>query len=295
MRRGKTIAVWALVCVACLSVFAGAGYFIGSVAMDAENKRQLEDLNRLVLGRSELEIDFAFIALGELVEAGAAGCDESPLSAMRRQVYVRSTIKDIRVIDAAGAVKCSAFPETQRFDAAAAPPADRAVRSRVASIELFRLDQVSSVAVGVLWRVVPDLALIAVLNTDALLFGAIPSGLRGNSAMVLSLTNGDVVAAYGTVPETTPEAPPTATFTSTSDRYPLSLQLSVGGSSFSSWNRDALIYFVVSGAVLGLVVRRQIIWRFLRRRLAECRARPGVDVMRRACGAASGDARWCVA
>ena len=39
-------------------------------------------------------------------------------------------------------------------------------------------------------------------------------------------------------------------------------------------------------------VRRQNIWRNLRRRLAECRPRLGVDVRRRACGAASVDVRW---
>ena len=39
-------------------------------------------------------------------------------------------------------------------------------------------------------------------------------------------------------------------------------------------------------------VRRQNIWRNVRRRLAECRARLGVDVRRRACGAASVDVRW---
>ncbi|WP_074797649.1 transposase family protein [Devosia psychrophila] len=39
-------------------------------------------------------------------------------------------------------------------------------------------------------------------------------------------------------------------------------------------------------------VRRQIIWLSLGRRLAECQPRLWVDVMRRACGAASADARW---
>ena len=41
-------------------------------------------------------------------------------------------------------------------------------------------------------------------------------------------------------------------------------------------------------------VRRQIIWRNWWFRLAECQARLGVDVRRRACGAASGDVRWFV-
>ena len=47
-------------------------------------------------------------------------------------------------------------------------------------------------------------------------------------------------------------------------------------------------------ALKGLV-RRQIIWRFWRRRLAECLARRVVDVMRRSFGAASVDVRWFVA
>lgn len=42
-------------------------------------------------------------------------------------------------------------------------------------------------------------------------------------------------------------------------------------------------------------VRRQNIWLKLGRGLAECLARPVVDFMRRACGAASVDVRWFVA
>ena len=42
-------------------------------------------------------------------------------------------------------------------------------------------------------------------------------------------------------------------------------------------------------------VRRQNIWHNSRRKLAECGPRLGVDVRRRACGAASADVRWSVA
>ena len=44
-----------------------------------------------------------------------------------------------------------------------------------------------------------------------------------------------------------------------------------------------------------LIVRRQIIWRKVRLRLAECGPRLGVDVRRRACGVASADVRWSFA
>ena len=39
-------------------------------------------------------------------------------------------------------------------------------------------------------------------------------------------------------------------------------------------------------------VRRQNIWHNSRRKLAECGPRPGVDIKRRSCGAASADVRW---
>jgi len=51
----------------------------------------------------------------------------------------------------------------------------------------------------------------------------------------------------------------------------------------------------VSTTIFSTGVRRQNIWRNSRRRLAECRRRLGVDIRRRACGAASADVRWSVA
>ena len=48
-------------------------------------------------------------------------------------------------------------------------------------------------------------------------------------------------------------------------------------------------------AIDAVDVRRQNIWHNSRRRLAECGPRQGVDVRRRACGAASADVRWSVA
>ena len=48
----------------------------------------------------------------------------------------------------------------------------------------------------------------------------------------------------------------------------------------------------VAARVIAQSVRRQNIWRNLRRSLTECRPRLGVDVKRRACGVASADVRW---
>jgi len=64
---------------------------------------------------------------------------------------------------------------------------------------------------------------------------------------------------------------------------------------------DEQRYFVSEATVYrllkahDLIVRRQNIWRNVRRRLAEVRPRLGFDVRRRSCGVASADARWSVA
>ena len=52
------------------------------------------------------------MALSDLVEAGTVDCSPAALGRMRRQVYQRSTVKDIRVIDGSGHALCAAFPET---------------------------------------------------------------------------------------------------------------------------------------------------------------------------------------
>jgi hypothetical protein len=66
-----------------------------------------------------------------------------------------------------------------------------------------------------------------------------------------------------------------------------------GGDSFANRRYGAGCALIAAvGKRVCKSVRRQIIWPRLDRRLAECRPHLGVDVMRRACGAASADVGW---
>lgn len=56
----------------------------------------------------------------------------------------------------------------------------------------------------------------------------------------------------------------------------------------AAWGKDAQLPDNLS-------VRRQNIWHNSRRELTECGPRLGVNIRRRACGAASADVRWSVA
>lgn len=175
--------------------FIGAAQFVIDTLIDAQNRKQLRELSNLIVHRAEISVDYAFLTLGELVEKGVAGCDAAGLGELRRQVYRRSTVKDIRIVDQTGHVVCSAYPETMEFDAVGMVPAEM-FAARNSQVLLFHLDQISGAALGVLWHVLPDFSLVAVLNNDALLFDPLPNELRDNSEIWLKLENGAPFATY---------------------------------------------------------------------------------------------------
>ena len=254
MRARRRATYRALLMAITAAVFAASGYFGGLAVIDLQNRSQLSTLSTFLLRRAEIETDFAFIGLGNLAESGITGCDPASLGAMRRQVYVRGTIKDIRVIDDAGQVLCGAFPETLSFDKDIVDPS-AALPARNTNVGLVRLSQGETASLGVLWRVLPDASLIAVVNTDGLLFGVIPAALSRDVLLRLHLTNEDTVASFeaGDV-ETEEFSQAAAVFSVTSARYPLAMSMSIDGSALVEWNRDLLPYFVIPASLLGLIV-----------------------------------------
>lgn len=249
-----------LVAIGATAAFASAGYFAGWALIKHQNRSQLQDLSYFLLHRAEIEADFAFIGLADLVEAGVAGCSPSALGAMRRQVYVRGTIKDIRVIDDAGITACAAFPETLSFDEELVHPAD-ALPARNTLVSLLRLSQESTSSLGVLWRIGPQASIFAVVNTDALLFGVVPAALSANANLRLLLSNGDVVASSASGEATREEFKETAVeFSTTSTRYPLTVSMSIDGAALSNWRHDELPYFVIPAVLLGLAFGVLLAW-----------------------------------
>ena len=255
-----------LVVIGATAAFTAAGYFGGQAFIEHQNRTQLTDLSAFLLHRAEIEADFAFIGLSDLVEAGVAGCNASALSAMRRQVYVRSTIKDIRVIDDAGMTSCAAFPETLTFDEELVHPGD-ALPARNTLVGLVGLSQESTSSLGVLWRIGPQASVFAVVNTDALLFGVVPAALSASASLQLLLTNGDVVASFASGDALRDEFNETAAaFSTTSARYPLTVYMAIDGAALSGWRHDELPYFVIPATLLGLAFGGLLAWLIVPRR-----------------------------
>ncbi len=233
-----------------VGVFVGAAQLVVDALIDAQNRKQLRELSNLIVRRAEISVDYAFLTLGELVEKGTAGCDAAALGELRRQVYRRSTIKDIRIVDRSGRVVCSAYPETMEYDTVELVAAET-LASRNSQVRLFHLDQKSGVALGVLWEVLADFSLVAVLNTDALLFDPLPIELRDNSEIWLKLENGSAFATYK--PDAGPDAIKSpVSFTAVSDRYPLVSEISVDYATLRGWNKEAHPVSLTVGGLLGL-------------------------------------------
>ncbi|MGY4502453.1 hypothetical protein ACVWYH_006410 [Bradyrhizobium sp. GM24.11] len=60
-----------------------------------------------MLRRSEFAVGLATASLEELAGRGLASCDPASLQAIRLHVYRRSTVKDVRLVNANGSVICS--------------------------------------------------------------------------------------------------------------------------------------------------------------------------------------------
>ncbi len=243
-------------------LFVGAAKVAGSAFVDAQNSRQLADLTQLVLTRAELEVDFAVVALSELAQKGVTDCRPASLAAMRRLVYEKGTIKDIRVVNRNGRALCSAFAETLAFDARSLEESE-AFASRNSAIKLMRLEQPSALAMGVLWEM-DETSLLAVVNTDALMFAVLPQALRDHGEVVLELADGNPVAQYRS--QNADAGLQMVEFRAASERYPLTSCIGVAKPVFSSWSRGPERHFLGAGGILGLAFGSLLAGAIVRRR-----------------------------
>jgi sensor c-di-GMP phosphodiesterase-like protein len=234
-----------------IGTFVFAAHASLAFLIDSQNWKHLRELNELALRRTELAVDYAFLALGELVEGGITGCDEATLGKFRRQVYVSSTVKDIRIVDGDGRAQCSAFPETLNFDASRISKNDT-IAGRNPQVRLFRLERESGVALGVMWEAIDQVLLVAVVNVDALLFDTLPPELRDNAAISVKLANGSGIASYAPSNPTRSIKAPNV-ISATSERYPLVSTIAVDAATLNRWNKEAEPLFLGVGGAVGLV------------------------------------------
>jgi sensor c-di-GMP phosphodiesterase-like protein len=233
---------------ASVGLFLAAGHFAVKAVIDGHQKRQLEELADVALRRAEVAVSFGAATLDELAAKGTLNCDPGTLQSVRLQVYQRSTVKDIRLVNRDGSVICSAYSETLEFDSGWVDRADM-LPSQDGRLLLFRVDQFSGVALGVLRDIDKKSSIVAILGINSYLFDIMPAELRAHSEVLLRLKTGLDVARF---PASHDELFHSVSITNASAHYPLEAIIRVDTSVLQRWNNEA--YWPTMLIALGLGV-----------------------------------------
>ena len=231
---------------ASVGLFLAAGHFAAKAIIDGHQKRQLEELADVALRRAEVATNFGAATLDELAAKGTLNCDPGTLQSVRLQVYQRSTVKDIRLVNRDGSVICSAYSETLEFDSGWIDRADM-LPSLDGRLLLFRVDQFSGVALGVLRDVDEKSSAVAILGINSNLFDIMPAELRAHSEVVLRLKSGLEVGRFPTGSEPLAHA---ISIDASSTHYPIEATVRVDTGILQRWNNEA--YWPAMLIALGL-------------------------------------------
>jgi len=166
-------------------------------------------------------------------------------------------VKDIRLVNRDGSVICSAYSETLEFDNGRVDRPEMLL-SKDSHLLLFRVDQFSGVALGVLRDIDERNSLVAILGINSYLFDIMPAELRAHSEVLLELNNGADVGRFAL--KRPAEFSQLVSFNNASTRYPLRVTIRVERSAFQLWNGEAywptMLIALSLGAVFGLLLTR---------------------------------------
>ncbi len=216
------------------------------------NSRQLAELSSNVLGRAELAIDYAVIAIGDLALAGTDLCSADGAARLEALVFERGAVKEVALLDAAGETVCSTTASGRglvaaRLDMAPLYPA------RNTSILVQPAFDERSGMFNVLWRVDEARTVAVLINVDMLMFDIFPSVLREHAFAQLVVGGKDGVAAFGNRLDLQ-SAGPVSDFVARSSRYPIEARLGVQSAALGGWNREGEVVLIAIGAILGLAL-----------------------------------------
>lgn len=220
---------------ASVGLFLAAGHFAAKAIIDGHQRRQLEELADVALRRAEVAVNFGAATLDELASKGTLNCDPGTLQSVRLQVYQRSTVKDIRLVNRDGSVICSAYSETLEFDSGWVDRADMST-SQNGRLLLFRVDQFSGVALGVLRDLDTTSSVVAILGINSYLFDIMPAELRPHSEVLLRLKSGLEVGRF---PASHDALAHSVNITNSSAHYPLETIIRVDTDVLQRWNNEA--------------------------------------------------------
>jgi len=249
-----------MLALACAGVFMLAGHLAASQLIEMQRMRQLRELNDTALRRAELVAEYGEKSLDEISKRIVGDCNSAALQVLRLQVYQRSNLKDVRIINRDGSVICSAYSETLEFDKGWVQRQDMLPSADGAAL-LFRVDQFSGIALGIAKDFVhkdfgnkdsdTKMSVAAIIGLNASLFDLMPKDLRDYSSIILKLSNDQIVAGDRPGAEDVVFRNP-ITLSQTSQRYPFGVEMRVEASALAAWDNEPYCVIVGLFALLGL-------------------------------------------
>jgi sensor c-di-GMP phosphodiesterase-like protein len=115
---------------------------------------------------------------------------------------------------------------------------------------LFRVDQFSGSALGVLHDLDDKTSLVAILGIDSYVFDIMPAELRNRSDVSIELSNGASIGRFSAVTDAA-EKSHWRVFSASSSRYPLQASIKVDAGTLGDWNNEAYWPALILSAVLG--------------------------------------------
>lgn len=236
--------------IVCAGVFLAGAHTAVTSLIEDQTSRQTGELSNVALRRSEIAINYAAAMLNQIAARGPMDCSGGALQALRLKVYQGSAVKDIRAVKRDGSVTCSAYSETLEFDNGWAGR-DEMLES-ADGLRLFRVEQFTGTAFGILRDVDDRQSLAAILRIDADLLDIMPAALRAHSEVSLELANGHSIAGYVSDAARHGLEDPVA-FTALSARYPLRATVRVESAGLRAAGSKAYLPTMLVAGVLGVI------------------------------------------
>ncbi len=264
MAKAVERAIWYIAVLLITAVFAALAGVAFSVYVAGQNTARLTELNRQLLHRSEMAVDYAVISLVAAMERGATDCSAASRAELRRLVFQRSSVKDIHVVGPDGEIRCSALPDAQELNLV--PTAlTEGVQAGNRRVALHALDVGNGRQIGVSWRLSSGTGLLASMNIDALFFDILPGALRDAGEAVLTLGDDAAFVSRYAPPDDGWVAPENAlSLREASPRYPLATQMRIDDAPLQSWNMEARPQVTAIGGGFGFLFALMLL-RLLRR------------------------------
>ncbi len=214
------------------------------------NKTQLEDLAARTILRTELATDLAVNTLVDIETRGLTNCSPKTVGAFKNYVMSMGSLKDIRL--RSGTTDCAVFStDSLQSDLNTSANWEKSANGL---FKLAVLTQSREHALSVLWAR-DNYSIAAIISTGGLLYDMVPSELRPELTIQVSLNSGRQIANYQ------PRNSPWNTRSTTSDgmrfiayskRYPIKAQLAISKHAFSNWNQSCVMLMDLLVAMVGL-------------------------------------------